>query len=145
MSEKVEMPLKSAKNFLDFWGGCPPLIAYIDYPRPHLWKYLLESMYLRNQMKDKRIKSNVHLWVWVFHSTVSEPKNIQMLYFSLSFSSVLTHIFPNHVEDSRENIVTRRALIFSFLGPNSSACCNRSGLTALSACGAPTKSERGSN
>lgn len=55
---------------------------------------------------------------------MTEPRNIQMLYFSLSFSSVLTHIFRTHV-DSRENIVTRRALIFLFLGPNFSATAKK--------------------
>lgn len=67
-----------------------------------------------------------------------------MLYFSLSFSSVLTHIFPNHV-DSRENTVTKRALISPFLGPNSLACCNKKGITALSDCGASSKPTRSSN
>lgn len=61
---------------------------------------------------------------------MSEPRNIQMLYFSLSFSSVLTHIFQISVY-SRENIVTRRSLIFPFLGPNSLACCNKKKLKAL--------------
>lgn len=60
---------------------------------------------------------------------MSEPRDIQMLYFFLSFSSVLAHIFPNHV-DSRENIVTRRVLIYFLLGRNSEACTNKKGLRA---------------
>lgn len=63
MSEKVKKPLKSARHFLDFGGGGVPTLQWHKSVTPlHFRNYILEGTYLRNQIKDKMIKVDVHLW-----------------------------------------------------------------------------------